>query len=268
MGQDAGWWVAGGRRAQHLSCKPARMRQLGRGGRVPGGRGVQGCWEAALDDFVSVPSWLRPSCRPARTPRLTAPCATLSLPSRLTARPPLTRCPTATGPPCSSPGECPAAGAERARGALPPRAPAGPAPSGTSACAPHALCHPAPSSRLTVCLLPRRHEFVLVKRARSVPDAPPLDPARIRQFGLVLSRWVAGRLGGRAGHPAAATRSRACTELAAGALLPPPLPVSCRWPPAADAPANPTPTHQPTASPSTAMPTGPVHRSAGHPTVL
>ena len=32
------------------------------------------------------------------------------------------------------------------------------------------------------------HSFVLVKRARSVPDYPPLDPARIRQFGLVLSR--------------------------------------------------------------------------------
>lgn len=32
------------------------------------------------------------------------------------------------------------------------------------------------------------HEFVLVKRARSVPDYPPLDPSRIRQFGLVLSR--------------------------------------------------------------------------------
>ncbi|KAI7841291.1 hypothetical protein COHA_004910, partial [Chlorella ohadii] len=33
------------------------------------------------------------------------------------------------------------------------------------------------------------HEFVLVKRARSVPGAPPLDPAHIRQFGLVLSRF-------------------------------------------------------------------------------
>ncbi|PSC71557.1 nadh:ubiquinone oxidoreductase complex i intermediate-associated 30 [Micractinium conductrix] len=33
------------------------------------------------------------------------------------------------------------------------------------------------------------HSFVLVKRARSVPDYPPLDPARIRQFGLVLSRF-------------------------------------------------------------------------------
>ncbi|PRW55975.1 nadh:ubiquinone oxidoreductase complex i intermediate-associated 30 [Chlorella sorokiniana] len=33
------------------------------------------------------------------------------------------------------------------------------------------------------------HEFVLVKRARSVPGAPALDPARIRQFGLVLSRF-------------------------------------------------------------------------------
>jgi hypothetical protein len=32
------------------------------------------------------------------------------------------------------------------------------------------------------------HEFVLVKRARSVPGAPPIDPSRIRQFGLVLSR--------------------------------------------------------------------------------
>ncbi|KAL4457749.1 hypothetical protein ABPG75_012614 [Micractinium tetrahymenae] len=33
------------------------------------------------------------------------------------------------------------------------------------------------------------HEFVLVKRARSVPDYPPLDPSRICQFGLVLSRF-------------------------------------------------------------------------------
>lgn len=39
------------------------------------------------------------------------------------------------------------------------------------------------------------HEFVLVKRARSVPDYPPLDPARIRQFGLVLSRWGGVGLG-------------------------------------------------------------------------
>ena len=34
------------------------------------------------------------------------------------------------------------------------------------------------------------HEFVLVKRARTVPGAPPIDPARIRQFGLVYSRCV------------------------------------------------------------------------------
>lgn len=33
------------------------------------------------------------------------------------------------------------------------------------------------------------HEFVPVKRARSVPGGEPLDPSRIRQFGLVLSRF-------------------------------------------------------------------------------
>ena len=52
------------------------------------------------------------------------------------------------------------------------------------------------------------HEFVLVKRARSVPGAPPIDPSRIRQFGLVLSRcgvwgwgpWEAGT-GVGAGRP-------------------------------------------------------------------
>lgn len=33
------------------------------------------------------------------------------------------------------------------------------------------------------------HQFVLVKRARSVAGAPPLDPSRVRQLGLVLSRF-------------------------------------------------------------------------------
>ena len=33
------------------------------------------------------------------------------------------------------------------------------------------------------------HAFVPVKRARSLPGGPPLDPAVIRQFGLVLSRF-------------------------------------------------------------------------------
>jgi len=34
------------------------------------------------------------------------------------------------------------------------------------------------------------HEFVPVKRARSVPNGPPLDPSKIRQFGLVYSRFA------------------------------------------------------------------------------
>jgi hypothetical protein len=34
------------------------------------------------------------------------------------------------------------------------------------------------------------HEFVPVKRARSVPGGPPLDASRIRQFGLVYSRFA------------------------------------------------------------------------------
>ena len=33
------------------------------------------------------------------------------------------------------------------------------------------------------------HEFVPVKRARSVPDGPPLDPTSVKQFGLVYSRF-------------------------------------------------------------------------------
>jgi hypothetical protein len=33
------------------------------------------------------------------------------------------------------------------------------------------------------------HQFVLVKRARSVAGAPLLDPSRVRQLGLVLSRF-------------------------------------------------------------------------------
>ena len=33
------------------------------------------------------------------------------------------------------------------------------------------------------------HEFVPVKRARSVPDGPPLNPSTIKQFGLVYSRF-------------------------------------------------------------------------------
>lgn len=33
------------------------------------------------------------------------------------------------------------------------------------------------------------HEFVAVKRARSVPDGPALNPATIKQFGLVYSRF-------------------------------------------------------------------------------
>lgn len=34
------------------------------------------------------------------------------------------------------------------------------------------------------------HEFVAVKRARTVPNGPPLDPSKIRQFGLVYSRFA------------------------------------------------------------------------------
>lgn len=34
------------------------------------------------------------------------------------------------------------------------------------------------------------HEFVPVKRARSVPNGPPLDASKIRQFGLVYSRFA------------------------------------------------------------------------------
>jgi uncharacterized protein YbjT (DUF2867 family) len=34
------------------------------------------------------------------------------------------------------------------------------------------------------------HEFVPVKRARSVPNGPPLDPRNIRQFGIVYSRFA------------------------------------------------------------------------------
>ena len=34
------------------------------------------------------------------------------------------------------------------------------------------------------------HEFVPVKRARSLPGGPPLDPSKIRQFGLVYSRFA------------------------------------------------------------------------------
>ncbi len=34
------------------------------------------------------------------------------------------------------------------------------------------------------------HEFVPVKRARSLPGGPPLDPSSIRQFGLVYSRFA------------------------------------------------------------------------------
>lgn len=34
------------------------------------------------------------------------------------------------------------------------------------------------------------HEFVPVKRARTLPGGPPLDPASIRQFGLVYSRFA------------------------------------------------------------------------------
>ena len=33
------------------------------------------------------------------------------------------------------------------------------------------------------------HEFVPVKRARSVPDGPPLDASSVKQFGLVYSRF-------------------------------------------------------------------------------
>lgn len=34
------------------------------------------------------------------------------------------------------------------------------------------------------------HEFVAVKRARTVPNGPPIDPSKIRQFGLVYSRFA------------------------------------------------------------------------------
>lgn len=40
----------------------------------------------------------------------------------------------------------------------------------------------------TTVRLPWR-EFVAVKRARVDRDAPKLDPARVRQLGLVLSRF-------------------------------------------------------------------------------
>ncbi|KAL4536080.1 hypothetical protein Ndes2437B_g05513 [Nannochloris sp. 'desiccata'] len=34
------------------------------------------------------------------------------------------------------------------------------------------------------------HEFIPVKRARSLPGGPPLDPSKVRQFGLVYSRFA------------------------------------------------------------------------------
>ena len=34
------------------------------------------------------------------------------------------------------------------------------------------------------------HEFVPVKRAKTLPNGPPIDPARVRQFGLVYSRFA------------------------------------------------------------------------------
>ncbi len=46
-----------------------------------------------------------------------------------------------------------------------------------------------PNGDWTTVYLPW-HEFVPVKRARSVPGGPPLDPSSVRQFGLVYSRFA------------------------------------------------------------------------------
>ena len=45
------------------------------------------------------------------------------------------------------------------------------------------------------------HAFVPVKRACSLPGGPPLDPAVIRQFGLVLSRFEYNGCANPAYHP-------------------------------------------------------------------
>ena len=68
--------------------------------------------------------------------------------------------------------------------------------------------HGAPPAPPTHTATRRRHSFVPVKRARSVPNGPSLDPARIRQFGLVLSRWVGGFVGGRKGGWLVLSRGR------------------------------------------------------------
>jgi hypothetical protein len=47
----------------------------------------------------------------------------------------------------------------------------------------------APNGDWSTVFLPW-HEFVPVKRARSLPGGPPLDPTKIRQFGLVYSRFA------------------------------------------------------------------------------
>ena len=47
----------------------------------------------------------------------------------------------------------------------------------------------APDGDWTTVFLPW-HEFVPVKRARTLPGGPPLDPSKIRQFGLVYSRFA------------------------------------------------------------------------------
>ena len=59
--------------------------------------------------------------------------------------------------------------------------------------------------------LRRRHAFVPVKRARSVPGGAPLDPSRIRQFGLVLSR-CGRREGGRGSSSSSRGRARTHTH--------------------------------------------------------
>ena len=55
-------------------------------------------------------------------------------------------------------------------------------------CAEHASACMRHSGQETTICIPWR-EFVPVKRARVDREAPKLDPARVRQLGLVLSRF-------------------------------------------------------------------------------